>query len=169
MKTRIPFALGGLALALSGCATLGLNSTVQAPQFRHVDERPAELRLLAPSFDRPTGGIAVRLYARVHNPNPYGVVLTSLAGTLRLDQQRAAEISFPLGLPMRAVADTIIPLEIAIGFSDVPGLRDPLLRAVEGAPVGYRLDGTVRLDAGLLGQPSFGPMMLMQGTVATRR
>lgn len=168
---RIPFrtALAGAMLAVSGCATLGLNAAVQAPQFRHVSDQPAELRLLAPSLDRPLGGIAVRLHAQVHNPNPYGVVLTSLAGTLRLDEQRAAEISFPLGLPMRAVADTIIPLEIAIGFSDVPGLRAPLLRAVEGSPVGYRLDGTVQLDAGLLGQPSFGPMLLMQGTVSGRR
>jgi hypothetical protein len=62
-----------------------------------------------------------------------------------------------------------VPLDIAISFADLPGLGNVLNRAVSAGTVGYRLDGTMTLDAGLLGQPSFGPSNLLQGSIRTRR
>ena len=35
-------------------------------------------------------------------------------------------------------------------------------------PIAYRLDGTVGVDAGRLGQPVFGPMTLLTGQARTR-
>ena len=48
------------------------------------------------------------------------------------------------------------------------GLGNALSRAVAEGAVDYSLDGTVTVDAGLLGQPSFGPSNLLRGTIDTR-
>ena len=157
-------------LAVAGCASLGaLGQFVQAPRFAAASGQPATLRLVGPSSQHPLGGVAVRLWARVENPNSFGLTLASLAGNLYLQGQRAADVSFPLGLPLRAAADTVIPLDVAIGFADLPGLRDVATRALSGNPISYRLDGTAAIDAGPLGQPSFGPMTLLQGALEARR
>ena len=50
-----------------------------------------------------------------------------------------------------------------------PWIRAWPTRAATGGSVGYRLDGTMTLDAGLLGRPSFGPMTLLQGIIENRR
>jgi hypothetical protein len=42
-------------------------------------------------------------------------------------------------------------------------------RAVTGQTVGYRLDGTIGVDAGALGTPTFGPMTLLRGDAQVRR
>lgn len=52
---------------------------------------------------------------------------------------------------------------LAAGFSDLPRLADVVRRAAAGRPVEYQLDGTIGVDAGSLGQPTFGPMTLMRG------
>jgi hypothetical protein len=157
-----------LVLALfSGCATLG--QVIQPPTFRVADDRPEELRLLGPSMDRPLGGAALRIYARVSNPNPLGITLSSLQGGLLLEGQQAARVSFPLGLPLQPGQETLVPLEVSVSFADVPALANTIGRAVTGSPVRYRLDGTVGVDAGMLGQPSFGPMTLLQGDVRVTR
>jgi len=39
-------------------------------------------------------------------------------------------------------------------------------RAARREPVEYRLDGTIGVDAGKLGQPVFGPMTLVRGDLA---
>jgi hypothetical protein len=99
------------------------------------------------------------------NPNPFGFTLRTLDGTLFLDGTRAAGARFPLGLPLGAGEDSVIPLELSMSFSDLPGLADVLRRASRRDPVLYRLDGTVGVDAGQLGQPVFGPMTLVRGTM----
>jgi len=48
---------------------------------------------------------------------------------------------------------------------DVPGLSGAVRRAAKGFPVEYRLDGTVDIDAGQLGHPTFGPMTLIAGNL----
>lgn len=152
---------------LSGCASLG--QVIQPPSFRVADDRPEELRLLGPAPGRPLGGAAIRLYARVSNPNPLGITLSSLRGGLLLEGQQAAQVDFPLGVPLQPGQETLVPLEISVSFADLPGLANTLSRAVTGGPIRYRLDGTVGVDAGLLGQPSFGPMTLLQGDVRVTR
>lgn len=148
---------------LTGCASLGLNSVVQPPRFATVEGQPAELRLLGPSTSRPLGGATIRLWARVQNPNPFGLTLAALAGNLFLEGTRAAEVRFPLGLPLLAGGDTIVPLDVNVSFADVPDLADVAQRIFSQNRVAYRLDGTVTVDAAPLGQPSFGPSTWLQG------
>jgi len=155
-------------LLLSACATLG-GLGIQAPTFRVAAEQPSELRLLGPSLQRPLGGASLRLYARVDNPNPVGITLSSLTGNLSLEGHDAAQADFPLGVPLQPGGSAVVPLDIAISFADLPGLADVLSRAVNTGQVAYSLRGTASVDAGLLGQPTFGPMTLLQGAVRTTR
>lgn len=163
MKHRHVVAVLGLSLLLPACASLqGLRGFVQPPTFRQTD-RPAEVRLAGPSADRPFGGATVRLWTEVSNPNPFGFTLGTLDGTLFLEGTRAADAAFPLGLPLRAGQKSVIPIELSISFSDLRGLADVVRRAARRDPVEYRLDGTIGVDAGRLGQPVFGPMTLVRG------
>ncbi|HUE97434.1 MAG TPA: LEA type 2 family protein [Longimicrobiaceae bacterium] len=168
MRLRIPVLAVLAAGILGGCASLsGLG--ILAPRFEIADEQGSEIRLLGPSLERPIGGAAVRLYTRVENPNPVGITLTRLAGTLRLEGFEAADADFPLGLPLAAGASAVVPLEIAVSFANLPGLADVLRRAAAGGEVAYSLRGTTSVDAGVLGQPTFGPMTFLSGAVELRR
>ena len=165
---RAPVAL--LSLLLSGCASLaGLEQVLAAPQFEVASERQSELRLLGPSLQRPLGGADVRIWARVSNPNPFRLTLSTVRGSLSLSGTEAADVDLPLGLPLPASQDTVIPLDIAISFANLPALADVLSRAVGRGSVDYRLHGTFAVDAGVLGQPQFGPLTLLEGEIQTRR
>jgi hypothetical protein len=153
--------------ALSGCASLG--AALQPPSFRVDGAQQAQLRLLPPSSTRPSGGASVRLFARVGNPNPVGITLTTLAGDLELGGRGAARVDFPLGVPLAAGGETVVPLDISVNFADIPGLGSTLLNAITGRPLEYRLVGSVGVDAGILGRPTFGPMALLSGEVRVTR
>ena len=58
-----------------------------------------QVRLVAPSRDQPLGGAALRVWARVTNPNPFGLTLSTLRADVSLEGARAATGDFPLGLP----------------------------------------------------------------------
>lgn len=156
-----------LSLLLSGCATLG--QVIQPPRFDAADSRSSELRLLGPSLRNPAGGVAIRLWTRVSNPNPFGLTLARLAGTLALQGTRAADVDFPLGVPLPAARDTVIPLDIEVGFANLPALAQVLPAAISRGAVQYQLHGSFAVDAGVLGQPTFGPSTLLQGAIDTRR
>lgn len=169
MTRRYVALVLGLVL-LAGCASLGaLTSAIQPPVFNVASGREAEIRLLGPSLQNPLGGASVRLWADISNPNPFGLELLALTGSLALEGTRAADVDFPWGLPLLAGQDTVVPLDISVSFSDFPSLGNVLSRAVTAGSVAYQLDGTMTLDAGLLGQPSFGPSNLLQGSIRTRR
>lgn len=152
---------------LGACAAL--QDIVQPPIFEMASGRSSEVRLLGPSTSRPFGGAAIRVWARVENPNAVGFTLTRLAGNVLLDDQQAATVDLPLGLPLRAAADTVIPLEVSVSFADVPNLADRLANALSGGSIRYALRGTVSVDAGALGQPSFGPTTWLSGDVRVLR
>ena len=156
-----------LAASQAGCAALeGLRQFIQPPQFSEADGQPAEIRLLGPGQGAgPLGGAAIRLYTRVRNPNPFGLTLRTLSGDLFLEGGRAAGADFPLGLPLTAGGDAVIPLDLRVSFADIPGLADAIRRAVSGQALSYRLDGTVGVEAGQLGTPTFGPMTLLTGEI----
>lgn len=168
MRRNKLFALGAAGL-LAGCAGLGLGDVVQAPQFAVASGRTAELRLAGPSAQSPLGGATIRIWAHVRNPNPLGLTLSALEGSIALEGTRAANVSFPLGVPLLANQDTVIPLDLTIRFSDLPGLADVASRLLTRSSVGYQLDGTVTVDAGMLGQPRFGPSTLLRGDLVVRR
>ena len=156
-------ALLALAVLLPGCATLG--QVIQPLGFQVDRSQQPQLRLAGPSAGRPLGGASLRIYARVSNPNPVGLTLSRITGGLLLEGTQAARVDFPLGLPLQAGQETVIPLDIGISFSELPGLANVAQRALRGEQIRYQLDGTFSLDAGLLGQPSFGPATLLQGEV----
>ena len=162
-------ALFATTAILSACAAIGLGNVLQAPRFSVASGRNAELRLAAPSLQSPLGGATIRLWAHVQNPNPFGLALAALEGSLALEGTRAANVNFPLGVPLLASQDTIIPLDITVRFSDLPGLANLASRLLTQSSVNYQLDGTVTVDAGLLGQPRFGPSTLLNGNMVIRR
>lgn len=161
--------LGMLLVAgvlMAGCAELeNLRVFVQPPQFEEAPDLEPSIRLVGPGAGLPMGGAHVRLWARVTNPNPFTLTLGTLRGTLFLEDRRAADASFPLGLPLAARGDTTIPIDLSLSFADLPGLADAVRRAVNRQPLGYRLDGTIGVDAGRLGQPVFGPLTLLRGNI----
>jgi hypothetical protein len=158
---------GGLALALGACATL--RELVQPPVFQVAEGRTSELRLLGPSTSRPLGGAAIRIWTRVENPNTFGLTLNRLAGSLLLEGEDAAELDLPLGLPLTARQDTIIPLDLSVSFSNLPELAGALRDALTRNAVAYRLVGTVTVDGGPLGDASFGPSTLLSGQLRVLR
>jgi hypothetical protein len=159
------------AIAASpACASLGaLRQIVQPPRFEEARDRQAELRFLSPSANLPIGGAGVRVWLKVTNPNAFGFSLSTLAATLLLEGNRAATGDFPLGLPLQAGQETVVPLDLTVSFSDLPGLAGTLRRIAVGGVVPYVLEGTVGVDAGTLGKPSFGPMRLTTGELRVAR
>lgn len=163
MRTK-PIIVAIAALAFTGCAALeGLRGLVQAPRFEEAPGQEPEIRLLGPSRSQPLGGAGVRIYTQVTNPNSFSLTLGTLRGTLHIEGTRAADVDFPLGLPLRAGQQTEVPIDLSISFSDLPGLADVIRRAVNREPLAYHLEGTIGVDAGQLGQPTFGPMTVLRG------
>jgi hypothetical protein len=156
------------ALAAPACATLGnLANLVQAPRISAAEGRPAELRLAGGSGRSPYGA-TLRVWARVENPNAFGLTLSTVEGVLFLQDEEAADVELPMGLPLGAGDETVVPIDITIDLQGLPGLARALASAVTGAPVEYRLDGLVGIDAGDFGKPTFGPMTVVEGAVRVR-
>lgn len=154
----------------AGCASLGgLSSIIQPPRFEQAEGQPAQLRILGPSRAMPVGGAGVRLWLKVTNPNAFGFTLSTINAALSLEGSRAADADFPLGLPLSARQESVIPLDLSISFADLPGLASALRRLAVGGSVPYELEGTVGVDAGRLGTPTFGPMLLTRGEMRVVR
>lgn len=167
MRVLAPVLLSVIIAAGSaGCAVLNqIGQLVQAPRFEEAPDQPAEIRLLPPGSGGALGGAGVRLWAKVSNPNPFGFTLASLRGTLFLEDSRAATADFPLGLPLSARGETVIPIDFSLSFADIPGLANVIRQAIGRQPIAYRFEGTVGVDAGRLGTPEFGPMTLLRGQI----
>jgi hypothetical protein len=166
MRMRVLMFALALSTGLSACASLeGLRAFVQPPQFSQAPDQQSEIRLLPVQAGRPAGGATVRIWTTVTNPNPFGFTLSTVDATLFLEDTQAAQTSFPLGLPLQARGTETIPLDISISFADIPRLAGALRQAARGQAVNYRLEGTVGIDAGRIGQPTFGPMTLLTGTL----
>ncbi len=114
-------------LVLQACAGLNsLGTLIQPPRFAQVPNRPAEIRL------QGITGAGVRLWTRVTNPNPFGLRLGTLKGTLYLEDSPAADADVPLGLSFGAGGDSVIPIDPSISFADLPGLSG-VARRILGA------------------------------------
>ena len=147
----------------AACASLGgLQQIIRPPRFEQAGQ-PAELRLLGPSARSPLGGAGVRIWVQVTNPNPFGFTLSTIDADLMLEGNHAATGNFPLGLPLTAGQETVVPLDLSISFADVPALSRTIGRLATGGTAAYQLDGTVGIEAGRFGTPTFGPMTLTTG------
>lgn len=164
-RLSILASVAALALLVGGAGCASLQTVVQAPIFELASGRSSTVRLLGPAIGRPLGGAEIQVWARVQNPNPVGFTLSRLAGTVLLSDQRAADVDLPLGLPLEAAGDTVIPLALTLSFADVPDLADRIQEALSRGSIEYALRGTVAVDAGAFGQPTFGPRTWLQGDV----
>jgi hypothetical protein len=155
--------------ATSACGSLGnLQQIIQPPRFEQAAGQPAELHLVGPSATSPLGGAGVRIWLAVTNPNPFGFTLSTVNATLMLEGNRAAAGDFPLGVPLTAGQQTVVPLDLSISFADVPGLSRTLGRLAVGGTAPFQLDGTVGINAGRFGNPTFGPLTLATGDLQVR-
>lgn len=152
---------------LAACAALSTLGIVPL-RFSEPPGSEPELRILGPAADRPLGGAALRLYARIENPNQIGLTLRQVAGDLYIEDAEAIAVDFPLGLPLSAGQDTIIPLDVSLRFDRLPRLASLARTALTGNPLGYRLEGSFSVDAGNLGSPRFGPLTLLNGSIRVR-
>lgn len=160
---------GALLLMIVACGCAALESLgIVAPRFETAEDRSAELRILGPAASRPLGGAALRLWAHVRNPNGFGLRLTDVEGDLHVADADVIEVEFPLGLPLVAFQDTVVPLDVSIGFDDLPSLGRIARAAIAGERLDYRLDGTFGVDAGRYGEPRFGPWTLLDGELTVR-
>lgn len=168
IRRRIP-ALSAIAVlaVLGGCAAL--QAIIQPPTFDMAANRTSQFRILAPGQGRPLGGAQIRVWAHVQNPNSFGFTLTRLTGNFLLEGDRAAAVDLPLGLPLPAAGDTVVPLDLTISFADIPDLANQLLAALTGQRLNYAIDGIIGVDAGPFGQPSFGPSTWLRGDLQVVR
>jgi hypothetical protein len=150
-------------ITLVGCASFNLGAAVQPPEVSGVVDRGSEIRILLPSGEHPAGGAAIRLWSRIGNPNAFSLSVTRLAGDLFLGDGAAVAVEFPLGVPLVANGDTIVPLDVTVGFDDLPVLGTTLVAAALEGAMDYRLEATIGVDAGVLGQPTFGPLTALSG------
>ena len=158
-----------MALSVAGCASLeGLRALIQPPRFEQAAGRPSEIRVLPVQSGRVAGGATVRIWTDVTNPNPFGFTLSTVQATLLLDDVEAADAEFPLGLPLQPRQTETIPFDLTVSFSNVPRLANVIRQAASGGGLSYRLEGTIGIDAGRFGQPTFGPMTLVTGDVRAR-
>jgi hypothetical protein len=154
-----------LALAAAACASLGQLLGIQEPTFAVASGRPSTLRLGAPSISHPRGTATVQLWTRVTNPNAFGLTLSTLDGKLALEGKELVDVRLPLGLPLPAVADTVIPLELTFGFESLSALGEIASRLLTRDALTYELRGTLGVRAGPLGEPTFGPRTWLRGSV----
>jgi len=169
-RVRVLLALLISAIVTSvACAGLGsLQQLIPPRRFEPAAGQRAEIRLLAPSTRSPMGGAGVRIWLQVTNPNPFGFTLSTIDADLILEGNHAATGNFPLGLPLTAGQETVIPLDLSISFADVPALSRSIGRLATGGTAAYQLDGTVGIEAGRFGTPTFGPMTLTTGELQVR-
>ena len=163
MRTRLLVLATGL-MALQACASMGslgnlgaLDSaaTVRAgPRPARGDPAPGNLRRRREAVDEGQQSESVRLAPRHAERD-------ALPGGLARGGRRLSA-----GLAARRGRGSVIPIDISISFSDLPGLSGVGRRILARQPVPYRLEGTVGVDAGRLGQPVFGPMTLIRGEAA---
>ena len=157
-----------MIVAGTGCA--GLGACADRPAASAFKAENSRQRFEHASLgELAIGGAGVRIWLAVTNPNPFGFTLSTVNATLLLEGNRAATGDFPLGLPLTAGQRTVVPLDLSISFSDLPGLSGTLRQLAVGGTVGYQLDGTVGIDAGRLGTPTFGPMLLTSGDLRAVR
>ena len=173
MKQMRTTALAAALAAVAACAPLEqgvrVPGLVQPPRFEQAPDQPAEIAFSGVTAALPAGGATIRIWAKVTNPNRFGLTLSTLQATLMLEGERAATGDFPLGLPLQPAQSTTVPLELSINFADMPALTPVARAALTGSLVEYQVDGTVGLDAGSLGHPTLGPFQLFRGQLRARR
>src|SRR2546426_993046 len=133
VRARMAGAAVMVATTLACASFPQIGRLIQPPRFETAEDRASEIRLVGPRSGQPLGGAAVRVWTRVRNPNPFGVTLSTIRATLFLEDTRAADGEFPLGLPLLAqVSLQVEPRErVALIGRNGTG-KSTLLRIISG-------------------------------------
>ncbi len=136
----LPLVLSALLVA---CVP-GAAPVLGAPTFRLLNEGSGALR-----FDLAAGGptLTTRWRLEVANPNPIGLRLAGLEGSLALADALDVDLRFVGGvdLPARGVAE--LALDVSVPVSDAAAVIAVARALVAGAPVAYRIDAAVAIEA----------------------
>ena len=154
-----------LTLGAAACASVAGLLGISEPRFAVADNRSSTLRLGGPSIQHPRGSATIRVWAEVTNPNSFGLTLTTLDGTLAFEGEDLVDVELPLGLPLVAASDTVVPLDLTFGFESFSALGNVAMRLFSRDQLRYELKGTLGVDAGPLGEPTFGPRTWLSGAV----
>lgn len=154
-------SLLAVPLVLAACAPR--QTVVQVPTFNVESVRLQSLTL-------PGGGVpataTLSILLRIQNPNPFGVRLARAGGNFFLDGKDVSRVELPnVALPANGEARQEALLSVPITFANLA----EFVRVARGEAVSYRIDGNFTVDAGLFGQPTFGPYTLSQGTIRQPR
>lgn len=149
-----------LTSALTACAPatqLLSGPAVQVPTF---ETRSVSLSGVTLPQGGQSGSAQLNLELSVTNPNSFPIRLHSFNTDLYLTGQNVARITLPnINLPARGTASQTAQVSVPFNL----GAASQLLNVARGQAVPYRLDGTFTADLGVLGQPTFGPLTLVQG------
>ena len=154
-----------LALAAADCAGVANLLGISAPNFSVAEGRSSMLRLGSRSLQHPRGSATARIWAEVASPNSFGLTLTTLDGTLALEGEDLVDVELPLGLPLEAASDTVIPLDLTFGFDGFSALGSVATSLFTRDELRYELRETLAVDADPLGEPSFGLRTWLRGRV----
>ncbi|HEX5760685.1 MAG TPA: LEA type 2 family protein [Thermoanaerobaculia bacterium] len=109
-RARLGPALAVSALALAGCAGLGLESVFEQPDVRLTD-----LAVERVTFD----GADLRFEFEVANPNPVRLPLGGIDYELRIDGERLLDGLDEQGMEIAASGETPVALPLTLRFSDL--------------------------------------------------
>ena len=136
---------------------------VQVPEFKV--ERVELRSLTLPTLSNPavaTLGVSLRVY----NPNPYAVKLARASGRFLLEDTDVGAVDLPnIDLPARGEGRQEAVVTLPVNLSNLA----TFVRVGRGEAVPYRIEGRFVVDAGLLGQPNFGPYVVAQGVLRQPR
>ena len=150
------------------CVASRLARARSAATIRASDQSSERNPTASSSAGQRAGGATVRIWTNVTNPNPFGFTLSTLQVTLLLEDTEAANADFPLGLPLQPRQTETIPLDLTVSFDNVPRLASVIRATASGRGLDYRLEGTIGIHAGRLGEPTFGPMTILSGSLRPR-
>lgn len=159
MSRRLLLA-AGLCVGLSACTPAPLAGPVLAGPAAQVPSFGASTVRLTHLTLPEQGAAEIELTVQVRNPNPFAVRLHSFAAHLVLTGQPVAALMLP-DIALSARGDAVQTVRASVPVSQDTAAE--WLKVARGQRVPYRLDGTFTADLGTLGQPSFGPLTLVQG------
>lgn len=167
---RPRWLLPGLALTLlvptvlTGCAP-GATPAVTPPTFQAV---PGGTRL--EYVDPPGVGDGAAVFdvkLEAHNPNAFGLDLSTLDTDFYLGGAHAASGSFRSGVHLPARGDGQVDLKVKVPLAAAPHLLGSFASLVSGGSTSYRLDAVVGVDAFGM-RVRFPSMTLASGRVSAR-
>jgi len=156
-----------VAWLLGGCAVVAPERVVGNLEFELVAEGSGFRRLDLPGVAGGSPAATLRIRTRASNPNPVGVRLAGLDFDLYVNGTRAGSGSFTGGVDLPPRGQTVLDLEVTTSLEEGGRLVADLAEAARGQRTAYRLVGTVSLAAGRLGNPRFGPLTIVSGTLSS--